>query len=178
MEQFTHNIWLNNSLIWIGIRILIWHVTIVSKLINKTNCCAFSSKFNEFMHSIMCVTGGGGGHSTFMWTGGGGVPLGVENLTLSQTARCTKNTPCHNIPYCRTSKKITTMHKLYSMFMLEAWRWQNNCKTLAHYTSGNAKRAKRKFIRNASTSEEFGKIRRCFYWRHERHQSNGSRRLS
>ena len=25
-----------------------------------------------------------------------GVPLGVENATLSQSARCTKNTPCHN----------------------------------------------------------------------------------
>ena len=34
---------------------------------------------------------------------------------------------------------------------------------LAHYTSGNAKRAKRKFIRNASTLEEFGKIWQCFY---------------
>ena len=30
---------------------------------------------------------------------GRGVPLGVENMTLSQCARCTKNTPCHNIPY-------------------------------------------------------------------------------
>ena len=40
---------------------------------------------------------GGGGHSTFMWTGR--CRWGVENLTLSQCARCTKNTPCHNIPY-------------------------------------------------------------------------------
>ena len=85
---------------------------------------------------------------------------------------------CYSYFSSRTSKKFTTMHKLYSMFMLEAWRWQI-CKTLAHYTSGNAKRAKRKFIRNASTSEEFGKIRQCFfYWRHEMHHSNGSRRLS
>ena len=29
---------------------------------------------------------------------------------------------------------------------------------------------------NASTSEGFGEIRRCFYWRHEMEQSNGSRR--
>ena len=29
----------------------------------------------------------------------GGVPLGFENLTLSQCARRTKNTPWHNIPY-------------------------------------------------------------------------------
>ena len=49
------------------------------------------------------------------------------------------------------------------MFMLEAWTPDKSCKTLAHYTSGNAKRAKRKFIRNANTSEEFGKIRQCFY---------------
>ena len=27
-----------------------------------------------------------------------------------------------NSTQSRTSKKITTMHKLYSMFMLEAWR--------------------------------------------------------
>ena len=44
--------------------------------------------------------GGGGGHSTFQVDGGGGgVPLGFENLTLSQCARRTQNTPCHNIPY-------------------------------------------------------------------------------
>ena len=29
---------------------------------------------------------------------------------------------------------------------------------------------------NTSTSVEFGKIRRCFDWRHEMDQSNGSRR--
>ena len=39
---------------------------------------------------------GGGGHSTHHWTGGG-VPL--ENLTLSQTARRTKNTPCLKLSY-------------------------------------------------------------------------------
>ena len=49
------------------------------------------------------------------------------------------------------------------MFMLEALNSDKSCKTLAHYTSGNAKRAKRKCIRNASTSVEFGKICRCFY---------------
>ena len=36
---------------------------------------------------------GGGGTRLSL---GRGVPLGVENLTLSQTARRTKNTPCHN----------------------------------------------------------------------------------
>ena len=39
---------------------------------------------------------GGGALASQM---GRGVPLGVQNLTLSQTARHTKNTPCHNIPY-------------------------------------------------------------------------------
>ena len=38
--------------------------------------------------------GGGGGGLYFHVNGGGGVPLWVENLTLSQCARCTKNTPC------------------------------------------------------------------------------------
>ena len=33
------------------------------------------------------------------FTPGGGGAAGGENLTLSQTARRTKNTPCHNIPY-------------------------------------------------------------------------------
>ena len=42
--------------------------------------------------SILTVTG------TCRWGGGGG-----ENLTLSQTARRTKNTPCHNIPYLKRS---------------------------------------------------------------------------
>ena len=42
---------------------------------------------------------GGGGALDFQVDGGGGVPLGFENLTLSQCARRTKNTPCHNIPY-------------------------------------------------------------------------------
>ena len=42
--------------------------------------------------------GGGGGHLHI--DGDGDVPLGGgENLTLSQTARRTKNTPCDNIPY-------------------------------------------------------------------------------
>ena len=45
------------------------------------------------------VTCGGGGDSTLCGRGGGGGRWGVENLTLSQCARCTKNTPCHNIPY-------------------------------------------------------------------------------
>ena len=39
---------------------------------------------------------GGGGHSPLNWVGGA---AGVQNLTLSQTARRTRNTPCHNIPY-------------------------------------------------------------------------------
>ena len=38
--------------------------------------------------------GGGGGALSSQLDGGA-----VENLTLSQTARRTKNTPCHNIPY-------------------------------------------------------------------------------
>ena len=41
----------------------------------------------------------GGGGGTRLSSGRGGVPLGFENLTLSQCARRTKNTPCHNIPY-------------------------------------------------------------------------------
>ena len=46
------------------------------------------------------VLGGGGeGALDFHLDGGGGCRWGVENLTLSQTARRTKNTPCHNIPY-------------------------------------------------------------------------------
>ena len=40
----------------------------------------------------------GGGGALDFHVDGGGVPLGVENLTLSQCARCTKYTPCHNIP--------------------------------------------------------------------------------
>ena len=40
--------------------------------------------------------GGGGGTRLSCERGGGGVPLGVENLTLSQCARCTKNTLCRN----------------------------------------------------------------------------------
>ena len=44
--------------------------------------------------------GGGGGTRLRM---GRGVPLGCQNLTLSQTARRTKNTPCHNIPYYKLS---------------------------------------------------------------------------
>ena len=50
--------------------------------------------------------GGGGGYSPLKWTG---VPLGGENLTLSQTARRTKNTPCHNIP----NTKSFYLHTLY-----------------------------------------------------------------
>ena len=42
---------------------------------------------------------GGGGSLDFHLDGGGGVPLGVENRTLSQTTRRAKNTPCPNIPY-------------------------------------------------------------------------------
>ena len=34
----------------------------------------------------------GGGGALDFHVDGGGVPLGVENLTLSQTARCTRNT--------------------------------------------------------------------------------------
>ena len=41
---------------------------------------------------------GGGGGGALDSQMGMGVPLGVQNLTLSQTARRTKNTPCHNIP--------------------------------------------------------------------------------
>ena len=59
--------------------------------------------------------------------------------------------------------------------MLEAW-WGQICKTLAHYTSGNAKEAKRIFICNVSTSEEFGKIRQYFFWRHKMNHYHGSRR--
>ena len=40
---------------------------------------------------------GGGGHSPLNWVGG--AAGAVQNLTLSQTARRTKNTLCHNIPY-------------------------------------------------------------------------------
>ena len=40
---------------------------------------------------------GGGGALDFQVDGGGAT--GFENLTLSQCARRTKNTPCHNIPY-------------------------------------------------------------------------------
>ena len=42
------------------------------------------------------VSRGGGGHSPLKWVGG--CRWGVQNLTLSQTARRTKTTPCHNIP--------------------------------------------------------------------------------
>ena len=48
-----------------------------------------------------------GGALDFHVDGGGGVPLGVENLTLSQCARCTKITPCHNIPYYKCSYAYT-----------------------------------------------------------------------
>ena len=66
--------------------------------------------YNFFLHTVFISTplqttgkrchvpGGGGGALDFHVDGGGGVPLGVENLTLSQCARCTKYTPCHNIP--------------------------------------------------------------------------------
>ena len=40
----------------------------------------------------------GGGEGALDFQMGRGVPLGVQNLTLSQTARHTNTTPCHNIP--------------------------------------------------------------------------------
>ena len=63
------------------------------------------------------------------------------------------------------TKKETTLHKLHAMIMLEVGRRQMY-NTLARYMPGNARRAKRKYIRwlaygNASSSEEIGKIRRC-----------------
>ena len=72
---------------------------------------------NIFLHTVYYSNNsihfipGGGGHSTFKWTGGG-VPLGFENLTLSQCARRTKNTPCHNIPY----KKLAYLYDTLSYY--------------------------------------------------------------
>ena len=46
--------------------------------------------------------------------GGGGVPLGVENLTLSQCVRCTKNTPCHNytlLKICIYAYPVAILHR-------------------------------------------------------------------
>ena len=71
----------------IGQSVLIFHVIVDHERVPKNSS------------NLFVPQGGGGGHSTFTVDGGGGVPLGVENLTLSQCARCTKNTPCHNIPY-------------------------------------------------------------------------------
>ena len=72
---------------------------------------------------------GGGGHSTFMWTGGG-VPLGVGKWTLSQCARCTKNAPCHNIPLL----KMFIMHTLSQYCTVAQWaRMQLNCAKIIFY---------------------------------------------
>ena len=55
--------------------------------------------------------------------GRGGVPLGFENLTLSQCARLTKNTPCHNIPYKKIKIKwiwayFAKFHNYWSVTIL------------------------------------------------------------
>ena len=71
------------------------------------------------------------------------------------------------------------MHKLYITTMPGAWRWQL-CKTLVTYTPENAKRAQKENSfdgrENASTSGEFGEIRRCFQWRHSQEEPYTSRR--
>ena len=44
---------------------------------------------------------------------GGGVPLGVENLTLSQWPRCTKKTPCHK--YLTKNVHMHTLSQYFSV---------------------------------------------------------------
>ena len=51
---------------------------------------------NKDISILVGLSGGGGALASQL---GMGVLLRVENLTLCQTARRTKNTPCHNIPY-------------------------------------------------------------------------------
>ena len=59
----------------------------------------FLFNWNPIWIKIVMGGGGGGGHSTLSQLVGGAAGGRGENPTLSQTARRTKNTPCHNIPY-------------------------------------------------------------------------------
>ena len=65
---------------------------------------------------------GGGGGGTRLSFGRGGGAAGGRNLTLSQTARRTKNTPCHNIPY-----ENFHMHTLY-------WCGRTRYSAMYHHT--------------------------------------------
>ena len=62
-----------------------------SRIVPRTCTCPHPQIRNTYVFEPPPPPRGGRG---CRWQGGGG-----ENLTQSQTARRTKNTPCHNIPY-------------------------------------------------------------------------------
>ena len=82
---------------------------------NMTDKHCHPNAIMQFTNSVkkqMILTPGGGGGALDFHLGRGGVPLGVENLTLSQTTRRAKNTPCPNYTLLlKTFIKI--MHTLY-----------------------------------------------------------------
>ena len=74
----------------------------------------FSNIFFFLQKGCWRLNARGGGSTQLSF--GRGVLLGGENRTLSQTARRTKTTPCHNIPYKKLSYAYPVLVRTDSLF--------------------------------------------------------------